>query len=273
MVTNVKRGSPLSKEMEEHITHAKYWSTGREQHELSPEEREEGPEGHFGGNGKPTTPEKAHYGHTTLNNRRYDYQKQHILHPRLVNVPERKKNRKTGEMETVDHMIPTDSRFMDVHFLPKNRFKTKNGKEAGHILMTTPTESTSNVKHETALTHEVNKESIEHAKKNKGEYEIDNPAKQEAARGKEYIPPVAEQKVNVPKTWKLAEGGGVTSARHPGYEDDDFFAFPERNVIAQRHLAMRNDDGEHVHYKPKQKAPVKMHKNMDTMRLEMMRKK
>jgi hypothetical protein len=103
--------------------------------------------GHFGPNGKPTTPEDAHYGHTTIVGddkvaRRYDYQKQHILHPRLVNVPERKKNKKTGKMETVDHMIPTDSRFMDTEFLPKNRFKSKNGKEAGHILMTTPTEST-----------------------------------------------------------------------------------------------------------------------------------
>ena len=232
---------------------------------LSDEEKAEGSEGHYGPSGRGTTPEKAHYGHRTVGDMRFDYQKQHILHPRLVQVGENK--------DGTPHMIPTDSRFKDTEFLPKNRFKTKNGKEAGHILMTTPTESTSNIKHETALTHEVNKESIEHAKKNKGEYEIDNPAKQEAARGKEYIPPVAEQKVNVPKTWKLAEGGGVTSARHPGYEDDDFFAFPERNVIAQRHLAMRNDDGEHVHYKPKQKAPVKMHKNIDTMRLEMMRKK
>jgi hypothetical protein len=113
MVTDVKRGSPMAKKMEAHITHAKYWTTGREDHELTPEEKAEGPEGHFGGNGKPTTPEKAHFGHTTVAGKRFDYQKQHILHPRLVNVPERKKNKKTGQMETVDHMIPTDSRFKD----------------------------------------------------------------------------------------------------------------------------------------------------------------
>jgi hypothetical protein len=57
-----------------------------------------------------------------------------------VNVPERKENKKTGKMEMVEHMIPTDSRFKDEDFLPKNRFKTNHGKEAGHILMTTTTE-------------------------------------------------------------------------------------------------------------------------------------
>lgn len=272
LVTDVKRGSPLSKEMEKHITHAKYWSAGREQNRLSAEEKQEGPEGHFGPNGKPTTPEKAHYGHTTLNGLRYDYQKQHILHPRLVNVPIRKKNKKTGEMETMEHMIPTDSRFMDTKYLPEKRFKTKNGKDAGHILMTTPTESTSNVGHETKLTHNVNAKHIEHAKANNGEFEIDKPMDQEKARGKEYVPPAAEQKVNIPKTWKLADGGSVTQTRHPGYEDDDFFAFPEQNVIAQRHLALRHGDDEH-RVQSRVKKPVTMHKNLDTMRLEMMRKK
>lgn len=265
MVTDVKRGSPLSKQMEEHITHAKYWSRGREESKLSPEEKAEGPEGHFGGNGKPTTPEKAHYGHTTVNGRRYDYQKQHILHPRLVNVPVRKKNKKTGEMETVEHMIPTDSRFKDTEFLPKNRFKSKNGKEAGHILMTTPTESTSNLGHHTPFTHSVSAKDIEHAKKNNGEYEIDNPMAQEKARGKEYVAP---QPI---KIVRKAGGGSVYESRHPGYSDDDFHAFPEQNVAAQRHLAMRRGDDEELHYKPKK--PVTMTKNMDAMRLEMMRKK
>ena len=62
MVTDVRRGSPLSKKMEQHIKHAKYWSTGREQHELTPEEKEEGEEGHFTGAGKPTTPDKSQIG-------------------------------------------------------------------------------------------------------------------------------------------------------------------------------------------------------------------
>jgi hypothetical protein len=273
LVTDVKRNSPLSKQMEEHITHAKYWTTGREANELSPQEHDEGPEGHFGPSGKPTTPEKAHYGHTTVNGRRYDYQKQHVLHPRLVNVPERKKDKKTGEIKTVDHMIPTDSRFMDTNFLPKNRYKTKNGKEAGHILMTTPTESTSNLGHETSFTHNVNQQSIKHAMENNGEYEIDNPMKQEAARGKEYKAPVAPQKISIPKTWKLAVGGSVTHERHPGYEDDNFHAFPEQNVAAQRHLAMRLGDDEEMPRKTKYKQPVSFHKNIDTMRLELMRNK
>ena len=256
LVTDVKRGSPLNKEMEKHITHAKYWTTGREEHELSPEEKAEGPEGHFGPNGKPTSPDKAHYGHTTVNGRRYDYQKQHILHPRLVQVGENK--------DGTPHMIPTDSRFKDTEFLPKKRFMSKNGKEAGHILMTTPTESTSNLGHETPFTHNVSPKHIEHAKANKGEYEIDNPMKQEKARGKEYVAP---QPI---KITKKAMGGMVGGSRHPGYQDDDFHAFPERNVAAQRHLAMRRGDDEEVKSRVKSRVPI--HKSMDTMRLELMRK-
>lgn len=263
MVTDVKRGSPMSKEMEKRITHAKYWSTGREEHELSSDEKEEGPEGHFGPNGKPTTPEKAHFGHTTVNNRRYDYQKQHILHPRLVQVGHND--------DGTPHMIPTDSRFKDTEFLPKNKFKTKNGKEAGHILMTTPTESTSNLEHHTPFTHNVSQSHIEHAKKNKGEYEIDNPMDQEKARGKEYVTP---QPV---KIVKKAMGGVVSNKRHHGYEDDDFHAFPESNVAAQHHLALREDPEEISERmssrKERIKKPVVMHKGTGTMALEMIMKK
>ena len=239
LVTDVKRGSPLAKEMEKHIKHAKYWSEGRNANELSEAEKNEGEEGHFGGNGKPTTPEKAHFGHITFKGKRYDYQKQHILHPRLVNVPERKKNKKTGEMETVEHMIPTDSRFMDEHFLPKERFKTKNGKLAGHILMTTPTESTSNVGHETTFTHHVGQHNIDHAKRNKGEYEIDSPMHQAMAEGKEYIQPEPIKIVRKAKAVKMAAGDHVNVK--PVDYDDDFNAFPERNYIAQHHLARRAD--------------------------------
>jgi hypothetical protein len=264
MVTDVKRGSPLAKNMEKHITHAKYWSTGREQHELTPEEKEEGEEGHFGANGKPTSPEKSHYGHTTVNGRRYDYQRQHILHPRLVNVPERKKNKKTGETKTVDHMIPTDSRFKDTDFLPKKRFQTKNGKDAGHILMTTPTESTSNLGHETSFTHNVTQAHVEHAQKNKGEYEIDKPEDQEKARGKEYAPP---------QPLKFMASGGYVG-RHHGFEQDDYHAFPEQNLAAQRHLAKRlGDDEERKEPKPAGKKATVIHKDLDTMRYEMMMKK
>jgi hypothetical protein len=262
MVTDVKRGSPMAKKMEGAITHAKYWTTGRPETELSHEERAEGPEGHFSGSGRKTSEDKAHYGHTTLDGMRYDYQRQHILHPRLVNVPERKKNKTTGKMESVEHMIPTDSRFKDEEFLPKDRYKTKNGKDAGHILVTTPTESTDNVGHQTSFTHNVSDKHIEHALKNNGEYEIDKPEDQAKAKGKEY---------SAPQAIKFYAEGGHVGGRHPGFEDDDFHAFPEQNVVAQRHLAMRHGEDEH---KPaSHKKGVVIHKDTGTMRLEMTMKK
>lgn len=254
MVTDVRRGSPMAKKMESHITHAKYWTTGREEHELTPEEKAEGPEGHFGPSGKPTSPDKAHFGHTTVGGKRFDYQKQHILHPRLVQVGENK--------DGTPHMIPTDSRFKDEEFLPEKRFMTKNGKKAGHILMTTPTESTSLVGHQTSFTHNVNDKHIEHAIKNKGEYEIDKPEDQIKAEGKEY---------RAPQSMKFYAEGGVVGGRHHGFSHDDFHAFPEQNVIAQRHLAMRHGEDEHKH--SQLKAPVVVHKNTGTMQLEMILKK
>jgi len=223
MVTNVKRNSPMSKEMEKHITHAKYWSAGRHENELSEKEKEEGDEGHFGANGKPTSPDKAHYGHMVHKGLRYDYQKQHILHPRLVQVGHND--------DGTPHMIPTDSRFKDDEFLPKNRFKTKNGKQAGAILMTTPTESTSGHLHHSSFTHDVDKKHIEHAKKNNGEYEIDSPIEQAKAKGKEYVAP---QPINIVKK----AGGGSIAGMTKDY-DDDFNAFPERNFMAQHHHANR----------------------------------
>ena len=264
MVTDVKRGSPMAKSMEKAITHAKYWSTGRSEKDLTPEEREEGPEGHFGGNGKPTTPDKAHYGHTTHEGLRYDYQKQHILHPRLVQVGKND--------DGTPHMIPTDSRFKDTEFLPKNRYKTKNGKEAGHILMTTPTESTSNIGHQTSFTHNVSPSHIEHAEKNNGEYVIDKPEDQAKAKGKEYAAPQVMKFQPKPKAYA---GGGSVGGRHIGFSDDDFHAFPEQNVVAQRHLAMRGDDHEAVakHGLSNTKRKVTMNKDMDTMLLELTRNK
>ena len=229
MVTNVKRNSALSKEMQKHIKHAKYWSTGREEHELSKSERDEPEHGHYNGKGEPVKEHESHYGHTTLNGKRYDYQRQHILHPRLVQVGHND--------DGTPHMIPTDSRFKDEEFLPKKRFKTKNGKDAGAILMTTPTESTSNHLHHSSFTHDVSMKDIEHARKHKGEYEIDSPAAQEAA-SKEYVPP---QPITIVRK---ADGGSI------GMEyDDDFNAFPERNFMAQHHLANRVgiEDEYHLH--------------------------
>ena len=264
MVTDVKRGSDLSKNMEKHITHAKYWTTGRPKSELTPEEISQGEEGHYGGDHKPTTEDNAHYGHKTVKGLRFDYQKQHILHPRLVQVGKND--------DGTPHMIPTDSRFKDEEVLNKQvkeRFKTKNGKVAGHILMTTPTESTSSIGHQTSFTHHVNDSHVEHAKKNKGEYEIDKPEEQIKAAGKEYVAPQAV---------KFYADGGTVGGRHAGFSDDDFHAFPEQNVVAQRHLAMRGHDREPVSkhslpYDSNIKRKVAVNKDMDTMLLELTRNK
>ena len=180
MVTNVRRGSPHDKAMQSAIKYAKYWSTGRPLDELTEAEKAEGNEAHYGSDHEPTTRAKAHYGHVIHKDKRYDYQNQHILHPRLVQVG--------MNDDGSPHMIPTDSRFKDEDFLPKKRFMTRNGKKAGSILMTTPTTSTPIAEHHTSFTHDVNEGHIEHAKKNKGEYEIDPPAAQEASAGKEYVP-------------------------------------------------------------------------------------
>jgi hypothetical protein len=230
MVTDVKRGSPLSRDMEKNITHAKYWSTGREGREISPEEQAEGEEGHYDAHGKPTTPDKSHYGHMTFEGKRFDYQKQHILHPRLVQV---------GVNEDgTPHMIPTDSRFKDNEYLPKKRFMTKNGKVAGAILMTTPTESTSTLGHQTSFTHHVNPTHIDYAKRNKGEYEIDSPMQQIFAQGREYVAP---QPIKFLKKGKktFAMGGHVVNDGADELNDDNCLAFPERNFATQHHLAKR----------------------------------
>ena len=257
MVTDVKRGSPLSSKMKEAITHAKYWSAGRSQNELSEQEKEEGPEGHFSGAGRKTTEDKAHYGHRTIDGVRYDYQRQHILHPRLVQVGQKK--------DGSPNMIPTDSRFKDTEFLPKDRFKTKNGKEAGHILMTTTTESTSSIGHQTSFTHHVNEEHVKHALANNGEYEIDRPEDQIKAKGKEYQAPQAIK--------FYAEGGSTHEGRHPGLSHDSFHAFPEQNYAAMRHLAMRHGEEESKMPKGMQlKKGAKVSKNLDTMRLALTKK-
>ena len=228
MVTNVKRGSPFDKEMQNTITHAKYWSAGRPLNELNEMEKDEGEEGHYNAKGQRTTPDKSHYGHVVVNGNRYDYQKQHILHPRLVQVGTNK--------DGTPHMIPTDSRFLDNKELDKTiprekQFKTRNGKRAGLILMTTPTESTPNHLHHSSFTHDVNPTHIEYAKKNNGEYEIDPPLAQEFSKGKEYVAP---QPI---KIMRKAKGGQVIG--HKMEYNDDFNAFPEQDFLSQHHLAAR----------------------------------
>jgi hypothetical protein len=241
MVTDVARDSLMDAALQKSITHAKYWSTGRDHSELSPSERSEGPEGHFDGEGKPTTADKAHYGHTTLNGLRYDYQKQHILHPRYVKVGKND--------DGSDHMIPTDSRFKDDDFLPKDRFKTKNGKKAGAIVLTTPTKSTSGIERQASFTHHVGQEHIKHAIENNGEYEIDPPHQQEAARGNEYKPPANP-------AGNYARGGSV----HRHDDEIESTAFPEQSFQVQLHNAHKglNEEDEAAEkrgYK-KNKSPI-----------------
>jgi hypothetical protein len=131
-------------------------------------------------------------------------------------------------------------------------------------MMTTPTESTSNLGHETSFTHNVSDADIKHAQKNKGEYQIDRPEDQEKARGKEYA---------APQPLKFLASGGAVS-RHHGFEKDDYHAFPEQNLASQRHLAKRlGEDEDRKESKPAGKKAVVMHKDIDTMRHEMMTKR
>lgn len=218
-VSDVPRDSQLDAALQSVITHAKYWSSGRELGDLSQQEILEGPEGHFDGDGNLTTPNMAHYGHITLNGRRYDYQKQHVLHPRLVKVGYNK--------DGSDHIIPTDSRFKDDDYLPENRFMTKNGKKAGAILLTTPTKSTSGIERQASFTHHLDESNIQHALQHNGEWEVDSPYEQEAALGKEYVPPKSND--------QFSSGGYVNN------EDNYSTAFPSQNFSVMRHLAHRKD--------------------------------
>jgi hypothetical protein len=241
LVTNVKRYSPTDQRMQQAFKHAKYWSVGREQGNLSDAEKAEGDEAHYGGNGQPTSPDQAHYGHVTMNGRRYDYQKQHILHPRPVHVGQ-KEDKTTGEVK--DLYVSTDSRFKDEEHLPQDRFKSRSGKNAGHILMTTPTESTSGAQHDTEFTHPVDEAHLAHAAANNGEYQIDAPELQEAARGRNF-PKKSEETTIDPASIKRRQRafGGAVDAEEPEPLEEYMSAFPEQSYAAQRHNAHRDREG------------------------------
>jgi hypothetical protein len=278
MVTNVKRYSPMDEAMQRAFTHAKYWSAPRAvSHgegmgsDLTPAELQEGPEGHFDGEGKPTTEDKAHYGHKTIGNLRFDYQRQHIIPPRQIEIKERVKvpvldkdgnPKKVGKktvyksdsngkplMQEVTHHIASDSRFLDNNYFPpaQERYRSKNGKIAGGILLTTPTTSTSHVGHHTTFTHHVGEEDIAHAMQNNGEYVVDAPEKQIAAMGKQYAQP---QEV---KIMRKAEGGSVSAPSSPYHEEEDLpedhIAFPSQYSEAMVHLMTRSQHHHKVHKK------------------------
>jgi ADP-ribose pyrophosphatase YjhB (NUDIX family) len=227
MVTDVSRDTPLDAQTQAAIKTAKYWGVG---HAPSATEQAEGQEAHYNGAGMPTTPEQAHYGHTTLNGLRYDYQKQHVLHPRLVEVGKND--------DGSPHIIPTDSRFKDEDYLPKERFMSRSGKPAGPILLTTPTTSTKGQRDETGFTHHIDPAILAKAIANHGEHEIDSPAEQAASAGREYVAPKP-----VKTKFKLARGGAAVG------DDEHNLAFPETCEIAQRHLAHRNDAADEAEFR------------------------
>jgi hypothetical protein len=105
--------------------------------------------------------------------------------------------------------------------------------------MTTPTTSTSGQERESSsFFHTVTPAHVEHAKKNNGEYEVDNPMEQEKAKGNKWS---KEEPLNFMKKKDMgfAAGGSVGHQKIDELHDDDCHAFPERNFAAQRHLAKR----------------------------------
>lgn len=169
LVTNLPRGGDYDKQYIGAAKHIKYWGIGEK---LSADEKASSPkEGHFDGEGKPTSSENAHHGFKVVGDRKYDYQKQHILHPRMTMVN--------------GHAIPSDSRFQDDHHMPKNKFKSKNGKAAGGIVVTSATTSTSGERSNSSFTHRIDQAKLDHIKAT-GEHEIDSPEEQEAARPHDY---------------------------------------------------------------------------------------
>ena len=174
VVHNLRRGSHDEAEFAKHVTSARYWDAGTKEHHQTEDEKNLPSEGHYDGEGKPTTPDKAHSGHMKVNGTLYKYHRQHVLH---------------GLNRTVKvngHDVPSDARFKDDAYLPKDRFKSEKG-EHGAIVATSPTLSTNLDKTETSeFTHDA-KGVAEKAKHNGGIWDIDHPHDQEAAKGKTYV--------------------------------------------------------------------------------------
>jgi hypothetical protein len=107
---------------------------------------------------------------------------------------------------------------------------TKNGKQAGAVLLTTPTTSTSSIGHQSSFTHHVDDANVSHALNNNGEYEIDPPAQQQASAGNEYEPPKGKE--------TYAHGGFVTHDEN----GDLLIGFPEQSFLAQKHNSHKLED-------------------------------
>jgi hypothetical protein len=186
LVTNLPRGGAQDAEYQKNAKHIKYWDKGTK---LSQEELKNSPkEGHFDAKGKETSAEEAHNGFKVVGERKYAYQKQHILHPRMTKVDGK--------------MIPSDSRFQDDAHMPseKTRFKGKNGKSVGGVVVTSATTSTSGERSNSSFTHRLSDAKLAKIAET-GEHEIDSPEEQEASRGNDYN---GEE-----KTVKVSDIGGL----------------------------------------------------------------
>lgn len=181
VVHNLRRGSKDEEEFAKHVKTGRYWGKGIPEEHQSEKEKNLPSEGHYDGEGKPTTPDKAHSGHMKVNGTLYKYHNQHVLH---------------GLHRTVKvngHDTPSDARFMDDHYLPKDRYKSEHGVH-GALVSTSPTLSTNLEKTEKSeFTHDVHGVA-EKAKHNGGFWDIDHPHDQESAKGKTYVP---TQSVNI----------------------------------------------------------------------------
>jgi hypothetical protein len=175
VVHNLRRGSEDEKEFATHVKTARYWSSGVAHKDQTEEEKNLPSEAHYDGDGKPTTPDKAHSGHLKVNGTLYRYHNQHVLH---------------GLHRTVmvnGHATPSDARFKDDEYLPKDRYKSKKGVH-GAIVATSPTLSTNLEKTASSeFTHDA-RGAAEKAKHNGGIWDIDHPHDQESAKGKTYAP-------------------------------------------------------------------------------------
>jgi hypothetical protein len=173
VVHNLRRGGEEESEFAKHVKSARYWDSGTKEEHQTEAEKSLPSEGHYDHEGKPTDAEHAHTGHMKVNGTLYKYHRQHVLHGlnRVVKVN--------------GHDTPSDARFKDDAYLPKDRYKSSKGVH-GAIVATSPTLSTNLDKTaKSEFTHDA-KGVAEKAKHNGGVWDIDHPHDQEAAKGKVY---------------------------------------------------------------------------------------
>ncbi len=178
MVNDLARNSDDEKKVDSHLHTVRYWGNPVSPENLSHHEKTKD-EAHYDANGNETTEDKAHSGFKTVNGRTYRYTNHHVIPKRYPSEGH-----------------PADDRLFDTHHMEQKYGSregglfSSNGKRHGGVIMTSPTDSTSNHKRLHAeFTHPVSKQINKIVKT--GVYDVDDPHEQEAARGKEYQEPVA----------------------------------------------------------------------------------